>query len=63
MPMMNEEPRNQNAAVTAALKAMQAIVEDEEKPPEVRINAAKVIVALQRGRRRRREPRRPIIRD
>ncbi len=38
---------------------MQAIVEDEEKPPEVRINAAKVIAALQRGKRRK--PRRPTI--
>ena len=56
---MNEEPQNQKTAVTAALKAMQAIVED--KPPEVRINAAKVIAALQRGKQRK--PRRPTIRD
>ena len=42
-------------AVAATLKAMQAIVEDEKTQPELRINAAKVIAALQRysGRARR----------
>ena len=45
-------PSQSQAAVTAALKAMQTIVEDEQKRPELRINAAKVIAALQRHRGR-----------